>query len=67
LRAKFANRDGYLSDGYDDENGQALRGSFRLEQGAVSATLVADYFHQGGKGTGGVLVPSQFAPSAPPR
>lgn len=66
LAGQVANRDGYLSDGYDDENGQALRGSFRLEQGAVSATLVADYFHQGGKGTGGVLVPSQFAPSAPP-
>lgn len=65
LAAQVADRDGYLSDGYDDENGQALRGSLRFEQGAVAATLVADYFHQGGKGTGSVLVPSPFAPNAP--
>lgn len=66
LAGQVANRDGYLSDGYDDENGQALRGSLRVEQGVVSATLVADYFHQGGQGTGSVLVPSVFAPNAPP-
>lgn len=65
LAGQIADRDGYLSDGYDDEEGQALRGSFRLEQGALSATLVADYFHQGGKGAGGVLVPSPLAPNAP--
>lgn len=65
LAGRVADRDGYLSDGYDDENGQALRGSLLFEQGAVSATLVADYFHQGGKGIGSVLVPSAFAPTAP--
>lgn len=65
LAGKVADRDGYLSDGYDDENGQALRGSFRWEQGAVSAIIVADYFNQGGKGNGSVLVPSSFAPNAP--
>lgn len=65
LAGKVADRDGYLSDGYDDENGQALRGSLRWEQGVVSTIIVADYFKQGGKGNGSVLVPSSFAPTAP--
>lgn len=66
IAGRASTRDGYLSDGYDDENGQALRGSLLFEPTSrVSALLVADYFHQGGNGPGGVLVPSPLAPLAP--
>lgn len=58
-------RDGYLSDGYDDDVGQAMRGSLAFKSGILSAVLVADYYHQGGKGTGSVVVPSPLIPNAP--
>ena len=66
VAGQVAHRDGYLSDGYDDEIGQAARGSLLWESGRAKVTLTADYFHQGGKGTGSVLVPSPLAPGAPP-
>lgn len=66
VAGQIAHRDGYLSDGYDDEIGQAARGSLLWESGRAKVTLSADYFHQGGKGTGSVLVPSPLAPGAPP-
>ena len=65
VAGQIAHRDGYLSDGYDDEIGQAARGSLLWESGRAKVTLTADYFHQGGKGTGSVLVPSPLAPGAP--
>lgn len=59
-------RDGYMSDGYDDEKGQAVRGSLLLKPNDwLTATIVADYFHQGGKGGGSVLVPGPLTPTAP--
>lgn len=67
LAGQIAQRSGYLSDGYDDENGQAARGSVFFEpSSAFSALVSVDYFHQGGKGPGGVLVPGPLTPSAPP-
>ncbi|MEG3179073.1 TonB-dependent receptor [Sphingomonas sp. LT1P40] len=65
VAGQVARRDGYLSDGYDDEQGEALRGSLRFESGIFAATIVGDYFHQGGMGVGSVLVPSPLVPTAP--
>ncbi|AEG50588.1 TonB-dependent receptor plug [Sphingobium chlorophenolicum L-1] len=63
---QVANRDGYLSDGYDDENGQAFRASLRFDPtDTIKVTLVGDYFHQGGKGGGAVLMPGPVTPGAP--
>lgn len=66
LATQIVDRDGYLSDGYDDEKGEALRASLLLEPSEdFSALLVADYFHQGGIGGGHQLIPTAtFA--APP-
>lgn len=58
IAGQVVDRDGYLSDGYSDEVGQAARVSLLFKpDGDWSALLVADYFHQGGKGVGGVLAP----------
>lgn len=57
--AQIVDRDGYLSDGYDDEKGEAFRASLLLEPSPDwSMLLVADYFDQGGKGPGNVLIPT---------
>ncbi len=66
IAGQVVDRDGYLSDGYDDEKGQALRGSLLLDTGnGWSALLVADWFHQGGKGIGSVLSPTTSVPAPP--
>lgn len=67
LAGQVASRQGYLSDGYDDENGQAVRASILYKpSSSFTAVIVADYFHQGGQGPGGVLVPGPLDPAAPP-
>lgn len=54
-------RDGYMSDGYDDEDSTAGRASVLWQPSDVwSVLVVADYFQHGGKGVGGVTVPSAF-------
>ncbi|WAC59520.1 TonB-dependent receptor [Brevundimonas sp. SL130] len=59
-------RDGYMSDGYDDEDATAGRLSLLWRPNETwSVLLAADYFAQGGKGTGGVTVPSDFYPAGP--
>lgn len=66
VAGRLSRRDGYLSDGYDDESGEAARASLLLKPGdTFSVALVADYFHQGGNGPGSVLVPSPLVPGAP--
>lgn len=66
IATQVADRDGYLSDGYDDENGQAARASLLVEPTErLAVTVVADYFKQGGNGPGGVLVPGPLVPNAP--
>jgi iron complex outermembrane recepter protein len=58
IAGQIVDRDGYLSDGYSDDVGQAARISLLFKPaGDWSALLTADYFHQGGKGVGGVLAP----------
>ena len=66
LATQIVDRDGYLSDGYDDEKGEAFRGSLLIEPSDTwSVLLVGDYFNQHGKGPGNVLIPTAtFA--APP-
>lgn len=61
LRAAFqlVDRDGYLSDGTSDDEGQAGRLSLLFEPANdLSIVLVGDYYNQGGRGPGSVVVPS---------
>lgn len=58
--AQVVDRDGYLSDGTADEKGQAGRLSLLFEPSAtLSVVLVADYYNQGGRGAGSVIIPSE--------
>ena len=67
VAGQIAQRDGYLSDGYGDENGQAVRGSLLFQPtNAFSLYLSADYFHNGGRGPGSVLAQGALTPNAPP-
>lgn len=66
LAGQIVDRDGYLSDGYDDERGEAARASLLIRPSPDwSMTLVGDYYHQHGKGQGAVLL-SSAAFTAPP-
>ena len=56
---QISERDGYLSDGTSDESVQAGRLSLLFEPSNLfSVTVVGDYSHQGGKGTGSVVIPA---------
>lgn len=73
VAGQVVDRDGYLSDGTQDEKGQAARVSLLLKPSEDwSMLLVGDYFHLGGKGQGSVLAPGSGFPagtggnSAPP-
>lgn len=58
LAGQVVNRDGFFSDGYDDEKSQALRGQFLFDGGAgFNFNIMADYGHVGGKGSGGTIMP----------
>ncbi len=58
LAGQIVDRDGYISDGYDDDKGEAFRASLLIEPSdRWSMTLVADYYNQHGKGPGAVLLP----------
>lgn len=58
-------RDGYLSDGSDDDKQQAVRVRFKVEPSdAFSLILNADYSHIGGRGAGFVFLPKR--PGASP-
>jgi iron complex outermembrane receptor protein len=71
LAGQYAKHDGYYSDGYDDEDIQAVRGQLRGETGTgLDATLSIDYAHVGGKGSGGTIMPlldgkNRLGPSDP--
>ncbi|WP_354286288.1 TonB-dependent receptor [Sphingomonas sp. UYEF23] len=69
IAGQAISRGGYLSDGYLDDKGQAIRGQLLFKPtGALSINLAADYIHQGGKGPGGVFAPGGFlVPSDPYR
>ena len=51
-------RDGYLSDGYDDEVSQSGRGELLYKpHDKISLLIIGDYSHRGGKGGASVIVP----------
>ncbi|MFN3620484.1 TonB-dependent receptor [Sphingorhabdus sp.] len=59
VAGQIVNRDGYISDGYDDDKGEAVRASLLIQPSDMwSMTLVGDYYNQHGKGSGAVLLPS---------
>jgi len=54
-------RDGYYSDGYDDEDTSAIRAQLRAEfSPRVDVTVMADYAKVGGQGSGGTIMPLLF-------
>jgi iron complex outermembrane receptor protein len=58
LRAAYqiVQRDGFFSDGTEDESGKAARLSLRFEPTeAVTVDVVGDYTHQGGRGGGATV------------
>lgn len=58
VAGQYVKRDGYYSDGYDDEDTQAVRAQLRGETGTgLDATLSVDYAHVGGMGSGGTIMP----------
>ena len=58
LAGQVVDRDGFISDGYDDDKGEAFRASLLIQPSDLwSMTLVADYYNQRGKGGGAVLLP----------
>lgn len=71
LSGQYAKHDGYYSDGYDDENTQAVRGQLKFDTGnGFNALFSADYAHVGGMGSGGTIVPlldgkNRLGPSDP--
>lgn len=64
VASQLVERDGYLSDGYQDDSGRAVRASILAEPAdGWSILLTADYFHQGGQGLGSVLAPGSAFPT----
>ncbi|MBO9580447.1 MAG: TonB-dependent receptor [Sphingobium sp.] len=58
ISGQYSKHDGYLSDGYDDEDTQAVRGQFRLDTGdGYNMNIMVDYGHVGGMGSGGTIMP----------
>lgn len=53
VAAMHVKHDGYMNDGTDDQDDYGGRASLRLEPTEIlHINVVADYFHQGGKGVG---------------
>jgi iron complex outermembrane recepter protein len=58
VAGQVVDRDGFISDGYDDDRGEAVRASLLIQPSDMwSMTLMADYYNQHGKGAGAVLLP----------
>lgn len=56
VAGQVVDRNGYLTDGYSDDVGQAVRGQLLfVPVDTVHILLDADYIHQGGKGPGSVF------------
>ncbi|WP_016744898.1 TonB-dependent receptor [Rhizorhabdus wittichii] len=59
LTGIYNRHDGYMKDGTDDQKEYGGRLQLRYEPTSELSILIgADYFHQGGKGPGGTLVPT---------
>jgi len=58
LSGQYVDRDGYFSDGYDDEESEALRAQLRFDPGnGFDMTVMLDYASIGGQGSGGTIMP----------
>jgi len=67
VAGQVVDRDGYYSNGYDDEKTRAVRGTLLyMPSDGFSALVAADYVSIGGKGPGSSLVPDARVPLAPP-
>ncbi|MEL1251037.1 TonB-dependent receptor [Aurantiacibacter gilvus] len=66
LAGQWSRHDGYLSDGYDDEDIAAARANLLFApRDGMELTFSADYARIGGRGRGAVLFPSDRTPHAP--
>lgn len=64
VAGQVVDRDGYLSDGTNDERGEAVRASLLIKPSDTwSALIVGDYFRQHGKGQGSLLSPGSGFPA----
>jgi iron complex outermembrane receptor protein len=58
VSGQYVDRDGYYSDGYDDEESEAVRAQLLIDpDNGFDLTLMADYAHVGGQGSGGTIMP----------
>lgn len=66
LAGQYADRDGFLSDGYGDDGGHSMRASILFEPSPLfKMTFVADYTKLDSRGIGAVLVRGPSTPTAP--
>jgi iron complex outermembrane receptor protein len=58
LSGQYVDRDGYYSDGYDDESSEAVRAQLLIDpDNGFDMNVMADYAKIGGKGSGGTIMP----------
>lgn len=57
LSGQLADRDGYLSDGTEDDKHESVRLQGLYESGPLSVRLLGTYTHLGGKGSGLAVIP----------
>lgn len=61
IAGQHAKHDGYFSDGYDDEDSNAIRAQLRSAIGPnVDVTFMVDYAHATPQGSGGTIMPLLF-------
>lgn len=64
---QYVSRDGYFSNGYDDENGYGVRLNMLWQPSDMfHIDFSSDYGHQGGKGGGAVLFPAASGDAVTP-
>jgi iron complex outermembrane recepter protein len=54
---QYVDRDGYYSDGYDDEQSHALRAQYRFASDRVDVAIRTDFGRVDGMGSGGTIMP----------
>lgn len=64
LSGQIADRDGYLSDGSDDDKHQSVRLQGLVESGPLKVHLLTSYTHLGGIGSGLAVIPQIAGQSA---
>ncbi len=58
VAGQYVDRDGYYSDGYDDEESESVRAQLRVDPGnGFDMIMMADYANIGGRGSGGTIMP----------